>query len=76
MALEALTDRNDHADKIQIKLFFMHVVPEWTHSFLKLLLLFSHSVMSDSLRPHGFLKYRKLSTEELMLLNCGVGEDS
>ena len=75
MALEALTDRNDHADKIQIKLFFMHVVPEWTHSFLKLL-LFSHSVMSDSLRPHGFLKYRKLSTEELMLLNCGVGEDS
>ena len=21
-------------------------------------------------------KYRKLSTEELMLLNCGVGEDS
>ena len=31
----------------------MHVVPEWTHSFLKLLLLFSHSVMSDSLRPHG-----------------------
>ena len=61
-------------NQIQIELFVMHVVPEWTHSFLKL--LFSCSVMSDSLRPHWFLKYRNWSTEELVLLNCGVGEDS
>ena len=25
---------------------------------------------------HGFTKETQLSTEELMLLNCGVGEDS
>ena len=34
-----------------------------------------HLVMSNSLQPHG-LSERKLSPKELMLLNCGVGEDS
>ena len=48
---------------------------------------FDHSILIDSgYEMHDYFKnvcyyvsvglWRKLSTEELMLLNCGVGEDS
>ena len=47
-------------------------IVKYGSKLLKYSVQFSHSVMSDSMRSHEL----QLSTTELMLLNCGVGEDS